>query len=407
MTMKKTIAIIASLDSKEQEVGFVRDFLTRLGHGVLLIDVGVRSHPGIVPDISREAVLEAAGAPVTLLETGQKHERLAAMARGAARLAAVLYGQGRFDALFALGGVQNTIIGTSAMKALPYGVPKLVVSTVASGNRTFEPLVGTKDILLLPSIADIAGLNSVTRMVLSNAAAALAGMVEHAGAPLRAGTRPIVGATMMGISGDGVARAAGLVERAGYEVISFHTTGVGGRVLEELIDQGFIRAALDLTLHEITAEYFGGGFSAGASGRLLAAARAGIPLVVAPGGLDFIDFGVRELPADIDSRKYILHNSEIAHIKIHPAEMIPIAERVVERLNQCSGPVTLLIPERGFRQAAAPGEPLYDPEVDAAFTQVVAAKLKPGIRVVKIDANINDPAFSAAAADALLELLGK
>ncbi len=405
--MAKTIAIIASLDSKEQEVRFVIEQIRRCGHQTLVIDVGVRSEPDLVPDIRREEVIRAAGAPLEVLRDGEKHLRLDAMARGAAVLAEKLYAAGRLDAVFSLGGVQNTMIGTSAMKALPYGVPKLAVSTVASGNRTFDPIVGTKDIVLLPSIADISGLNSLTRMVLANGVAAIAGMVEHAGAPLRTGSDLVVGATMMGATGDGVTGAVKLLEQAGLEVISFHSTGVGGRVMEDLIAQGFIGGVLDLTIHEITSEYFGGGYSFGATNRLRAAARAGIPQVVAPGGIDFVDFGRNELPDDIGTRKYIYHNSGIAHIKVHRHEIVAIAAVVAERLNASRGPVTLVIPTRGFRRAAAPGGPLWDPETDQAFVKVLTERLHSKIRVREVDANLDDPEFSQAAAEAFLELIGR
>jgi uncharacterized protein (UPF0261 family) len=403
--MPKTVAIVASLDTKEAEVSFVKEEIERLGCQTLIIDVSLLGKSAAAPDVSREGVLQAAGRDWASLKDRPKHEKLAAMCEGVSLLAPELYRCGRFDAILSVGGVQNTLIGVAAMKALPLGVPKLMVSTVASGQRTFEPLVGSKDVLLLPSVADIAGINSLTTTILKNAVAAIVGMALHGGTALCAGNRPIIGATQMGVT-HGVTQAVKLLEKEGYEVISFHATGTGGRAMEELIAQGTIRAVMDLTLHEIVAEMFQGGFSVGANHRLVAAGKAAIPQVVAPGGVDFIDFGTHELPADIAQRKYILHNAEIAHIKLHKEEIVRVGSIIADRLNGGQGPVTVLLPLRGFRQATAQGEPLWDPEVDGALLEVLRTRLKPAIKVVEIDANINDRKFSEAAAAAMCELLG-
>ena len=395
--MTKTIAIMASLDTKGAEVSFLKERIEALGCRALIVDIGVFAEPGIPPDVPREMVAAAAGKDWKIVGKGQKHERIAAMAEGAPLLASELYRCGRIQAILSIGGVQNTTIAVAAMKALPIGVPKVMVSTVASGQRTFEPLVGSKDIVLIPSVADLEGINVLTRTILGNAVAAIVGMTVHGGQPLAAGEELIIGATQMGVT-NGVAQAAKLLEREGYQVISFHTTGAGGRAMEELIAQGVIKAVLDLTLHEMVSEMFGGGFSAGANNRLEAACRAGIPQVIAPGGADFVDFGIHELPADIARRKYILHNANIAHIKLHKEEIVRVGSTIVERLNRNSGPVTMLLPLRGFRQATLPGEPLYDAEVDGALMETLRTGLKPEIKIVEVDANINDLKFSEAAA---------
>jgi uncharacterized protein (UPF0261 family) len=402
--MKKTIAVMASLDTKGAEVSFVKQMIERLGCRALIVDVSILGKSALIPDVPREDVIRAGGREWKSLEDSQKHEMIAAMSEGASRLAPELYGRGLFDAILSIGGVQNTMIGVAAMKALPIGVPKLMVSTVASGRRTFEPLVGSKDIILMPAVADIAGINVLTRTILENAVAAIVGMATYAGKPLCAGNELIIGVTQMGVT-NGVVQAARLLEKEGYQVISFHATGAGGRAMEELIASGTIQAVMDLTLHEIVAEMFAGGFSAGASNRLEAACKAGIPQVIAPGGVDFIDFGIHELPADMDRRKYILHNADIAHIKLHKEEIVRAGSIIVERLNRSCGPVTVLIPLGGFRQAASPGEPLWDAEVDNALIEVLRTRLKPGIKVIEIDANINDIEFSEAAAGAMHALL--
>ncbi len=402
--MHKIIAIIASLDTKGAEVCFIKEKIERLGCRTLIIDVGVLGAPAISPDVPRETVAAAAGRDWATITNSQKHERIAAMVEGAPLVATDLYGRGLFDAILSIGGVQNTTIAAAAMKALPIGVPKVIVSTVASGQRTFEPFVGSKDIVLIPSVADLEGINVLTSTILNNAVAAIVGMAVEGAGPLRTGDELIIGATEMGVT-NGVVQAANLLKKEGYQVINFHSTGAGGRAMEELIAQGTIKAVLDLSLHEIVAEMFACGFSVGANNRLQAACQAGIPQVVAPGGADFIDCGVHELPADMDRRKYILHNANLAHIKLHKEEIVRVGSIIVERLNRSTGPVTVLIPLRGFRQAASFGEPLWDAEVDGALIEMLRTRLKPVIRIVEVDSNINELQFSEAAAAAMRQLL--
>ncbi|MDI6870823.1 MAG: Tm-1-like ATP-binding domain-containing protein [Bacillota bacterium] len=406
--MGKAIAVIASLDTKAKEAAYVSEAIRRLGHRPLLIDVGVKGEPLLGADITREAVALAAGESLSTLMKEEKRVRIMAMARGLAALLPFLYAQGRFDAVLSLGGAQNTTMGTAGMRALPLGVPKLMVSTMASGRRTFDPLVGTKDLLLMHSVADVAGINLVTRAVMDNAVAAICGMAEHAGRPLPTPDRTVIGATMLGVTNEGVSQAVSLLEAEGYEVVTFHATGVGGRAMEELIDQGVLKAALDLTLHEIACELFGG-YSSGAENRLDAASRAGIPQVVAPGGADVVDYAesaLAELP-DWQTRKRIYQHPAVLHLKLHPEEAARVAQVIAERLNRSRGPVTVVLPLRGMHQQGFPGGPLWDPEADQALYRTLKENLNPGIVVREVDAHINDPAFSRAAAEALLELLGK
>lgn len=403
--MEKTIAIIASLDTKEAEVEFLKGMIEQLGCKTFIIDVGAKDSESIVPHIRAEDVARAAGREWNGYSV-PKHEMILGLMDGIAALMPELYAGGNFDAVLSIGGAQNTVIGVSAMKALPVGLPKLMVSTIACGQRTFESFVGTKDIVLMPSIADISGVNNLTRTILSNAAAAIVGMAEHAGIPFKSGQQKlIIGATLMGVINTGVAEAVKLVEKAGFQVISFHSTGVGGRAMEEFIQEGTIGAVMDLSLHEITSEMFGKGFSTGAYDRLTAACNAGIPQVIAPGGVDFIDFYVNELPKDLSTRKYVYHNSNIVHVKLMEHEIVKVGEIIAERLNKSRGPVTVLIPLRGLRQNTSPGEALYSPEVDNAFIEVLHRGLRREIKIVDVDANINDRIFSKAAAAELLGML--
>ncbi len=406
--MGKTIAVIASLDTKAKEAAYICGAIRRLGHRPLLIDVGVKGKPLLAPDIAREEVARAAGESLPALMKEEKRVRIMAMARGLAALLPALYAEGRLDAAFSAGGAQNTTMGTAGLRALPLGVPKLMVSTMASGRRTFDPLVGTKDLLLMHSVADVAGLNLVTRAVLDNAAAAICGMAEHAGRPLPTPDRTVIGATMLGVTNEGVSQAVALLEAEGYEVVTFHATGVGGRAMEELIGQGVLTAALDLTLHEIACELFGG-FSAGAENRLDAAGRAGVPQVVAPGGADVVDYdeaALNELP-DWQTRKRIYQHPAVLHLKLHPEEAARVGQVIAERLNRSRGPVTVLLPLRGMHQQGYPDGPLWDPEADQALYRALQENLRLGIAVREVDAHLNDPAFSRVAAEAMLELLRK
>jgi uncharacterized protein (UPF0261 family) len=304
-----------------------------------------------------------------------------------------------------MGGLQNTIIGARAMQRLPIGVPKLLVSTVASGQRTFDPMVGTRDVTIMSSVADLAGLNRVSKTVLANATAAMAGMVHHAGKELPRPSGITVGTTLMGATNDGVDRAARFLELAGLEVVAFHSTGAGGRALEELIDQGVITAVLDLTLHEIVYEHFGCGFGFGAGPRLTAGARCGLPMVICPGGIDFICQWNHELFSDIDSRQMIWHNAQLAHVKLRPNEILAVCGLITTRLNQATGPVTVLLPRAGLRSFTKPGEPLHDPKLDQLVFNYFESNLKKSIPVKYVEASIMDQSFSRQAADELLNLL--
>ena len=321
-----------------------------------------------------------------------------------------MYAEGRFDAVLSAGGLQNTLIASGAMQTLPIGVPKVIVSTVACGGRCFEPFTGIKDIVLLPSIADLAGLNVVSETALSNAASAAIGMAERAGKPLARDGRLRIGATLMGVTNNSVTQAVDILERKNVEVVCFHSTGVGGRYLEELITEGVITAAMDISLHEIvSSDVFNRGFSAGAPNRLKAGAEKGLPMVVAPGALDFVDLYAEDFFAgavgDPKKRKYNLHNSKVAHIKLFPEEARTAAGIVAERINSAKGPVTVVLPLRGFREDALPGQALHDPETDGAILDVLRTSLRPDIRKIEVDDNINSLAFSERAAAEMLALL--
>jgi uncharacterized protein (UPF0261 family) len=400
-----TIAVIACCDTKAAEIAFVSERIAKNGHRAFVIDVSTSADHISTAQVTREEVIASTGRLWGEFAGQSKDVLLAAIAEGAAVTTRRLQAEGAIDGILGLGGLQNTTIAAQAMQSLPIGFPKVIVSTVASGSRTFGPIVGTSDITVMPSITDLAGLNVISETVLINAAAAVSGMVRDGRRGVPRSDRPIVGTTLMGATNDGVVAAAELLEAAGQPVMCFHSTGVGGQVLEELISDGTISGAMDLTLHELVYEYFGGGFGAGTKDRLCAGVRAGIPMVVVPGGVDFICQWRESLFDDISERKMIWHNAQLAHVKLRVEEVTAIAKIIVERLNAATGPVKVLFPARGLRTFAQPGEPLHDPEVDNTILAVLQSGLRADIPLEVVDASIMDPEFSRIAADSMRELM--
>jgi len=408
---KRTIAIIACADTKKAEMEFLRAQIEREGFAALTIDLstygGYRYEASVTP---REVAL-AGGSTIERVRLSGRAEAIGVMEAGVVKIVSSLYATGNIDGALGLGGLQNSRMASAAMRALPIGVPKLILSTVACGSRPFELLVGDKDITVMPSVADIAGLNPLTETVLTNAAAAVMGMVRFGGKTLPA-DRPMIAASMMGATNDGVVGAVRLLELDGRSVVTFHSTGVGGRCMEQLISDGLVYAALDLSPHEIVSEdVFGGGFSAGAKGRLNAAAERGIPTVAAPGGMDFVDYSLQELVAgalgDPQKRKYVLHNSEIAHVKLTPEEARQGAEIFVGRLNRHTGRLSVILPLQGLRSDTRPGQKLHDPEVDRAIFGAIREGLRKDIRLLELDAHFFDEAFSRAAYEEMTRLLAE
>lgn len=408
--MKKTIAIIACANTKMAEMDLLKSMMDKEGFEVLTIDTSSRGGYTYAADVTASEVALAGGSTIDKVwSTPSRAEAISAMEAGVVNVLSELYAKGRVQGAIGVGGLQNSTMASSALRTLPIGIPKFILSTVACGNRPFELLVGDKDITIMPSVADIAGINPLTETVLRNAAAAVMGMVRFAGQRL-APTRPLIGATMMGATNDGIVNAVKLLEGAGRCVVTFHSTGVGGRCLESLILDKSISAALDLCPHEIISQdVFGGGFSAGAKDRLCAAASMGIPTVVAPGGMDFIDFPAKEFFAgaigDISRRKFIHHNKDTVHIKLFVQEAVQGAKLMAARLNAHKGALAVILPLQGMRSETRKGEPLYDPEVDAALFDTLRRELRSDIKCVELDAHLFDMTFSHAAANEMTELL--
>jgi uncharacterized protein (UPF0261 family) len=400
--MSTTVGIIAALDTKGAEARLVRDAIAARGLATVVIDCGVLDEPTFPADVSRAAVAEAGGGDLAeLVRTRDKAAAMRAMTRGAAVVAARLHAEGRLDALLGLGGSAGTAIATSAMRALPIGVPTLVVSTVAAGDT--RPYVGTKDITMMYSVVDIAGLNRLSARILTNAAAAIAGMVT-AEAPTVA-DRPLLAASMFGNTTACVDRARQTLEGAGYEVLVFHATGAGGQTMESLIADGYISGVLDVTTTEWADELCGGVFSAGPT-RLEAAARAGVPQVIAPGCLDMVNFGAPEtVPARYAGRRLYHWNPNVTLMRTTPEENARLGRIIAAKANAAVGPVAILLPLGGVSQLDSAGGAFWWPEADRALYDAIKATVRPDIPTIEMDANINDPAFADRAAGLLLEMV--
>jgi uncharacterized protein (UPF0261 family) len=422
-TTGETIALFCALDTKGEEARFVRDVIASRGHRVLVVDTGVIGAPRFSPDVSAAEVARAADTRLeTLRDRADRGAAITAMATGAAVIAERLHREGRLHGVIGLGGSAGTAVASSAMRALPVGVPKVLLSTVASGN--VAPYVGTKDIALLYSVVDVAGINRLSRAVLTNAAGAICGAVEAAAqlaAQPAADERPLLAASMFGNTTQLVDAARAQLEQAGYEVLVFHATGSGGSTMEGLIRDGFVHGVLDVTTTEWADELCGGIFSAGPT-RLDAAGQAGIPQVIAPGCLDMVNFGGMEtVPAryrDDKSRRFYVWNPQVTLMRTTPEENERLGRILAEKANASNGPLQIFLPLRGSSildsvtdegpgggSGGGSANPFWWPEADQALFSSLKHHLRKDIPLHELDANINDPTFAQATAGALLEMV--
>src|SRR5262245_33654492 len=403
------VLLIGTLDTKGHEVAFVRDRLTAAAVPVLVLDAGVLGPPAFAADVPRERVFAAAGTRLaTLQQAGDRGQAVEAAARGAAQLARELHAAGQVEGVLGLGGSAGTTIATAAMRALPFGVPKLMVSTLASGQ--VRPYVGVRDVLMMPSVVDISGLNRISRTVLANAAGAMIGMVKDAPSRKRLSTpndKPLLTATMFGVTTPCVEAARQNVEAAGYEVLVFHATGVGGLTMESFIADGLVSGVLDLTTTELADELVGGVLSAGPD-RLTAAALAGVPQVISLGALDMVNFGPPEtVPEKFRGRRFYQHNPTVTLMRTTPEENDALGKEIAHKASAARGPTAVLVPLRGVSAIDAESKPFWWPEADQALFSSLRLWLSPHVRLVERDLHVNDPAFAAEAAAVLLEMMGK
>jgi uncharacterized protein (UPF0261 family) len=410
-----TVALVGTLDTKGPDYAFLAERLRAGGAGVIVVDAGTGSPSGLAPDIPAEQVAAAAGTTVEALRSaGDRGAAVTAMGRGAAALVSELAAAGRVDGVLAAGGSGGSSIAAQVMAALPVGLPKMLVSTMASGD--VSPYVGAKDVCVMYSVVDVAGVNRISRLVLGNAAAAMAGMAlararPQAGEPAgeQAGgdsERPLVAASMFGVTTPAVETARSRLTGLGYEVLVFHATGAGGRALEALAEARLLAGVLDLTTTELADDLVGGVLSAGPD-RLTAAGAAGLPQVIAPGALDMVNFGPREtVPERFADRLLYVHNPTVTLMRTTVKEMAELGARVGRKAAAATGPTEVFWPDRGVSALDADGQPFFDATADAACRDALGEELRAaGQTMRRMDTHINDPAFARAMADRLHQMI--
>ena len=391
MEGSKTVLLVGTLDTKGAEYAYLRERLRAHGVDSILADAGVNDPVGAEPDV--HVGTETGADPAALAQTGDRGAAVTAMADAAEALARRLYGEGKIGGVLAAGGSGNTAIATRAMQALPVGAPKLMVSTMAAGNTA--DYVGASDVTMMASVTDVAGVNSISARILANAAAAMAGMIQAP--PVELGeTKPLVGATMFGVTTPCVTHARERLEDLGYEVLTFHATGAGGRAMEGLMDSGFLQGVLDITTTELCDELVGGVLSAGPD-RLEAAGRLGLPQVVSLGALDMVNFGARAtVPPQFEARNLYVHNPSVTLMRTTKEECAELGRQIARKLSAASGPTALFIPLRGVSMIDAEGQPFYDAEADQALFDALRDGLDGRVELIEMDNNVNDPEFADA-----------
>ena len=401
-----SVFVLGTLDTKGREVAYVADVIRGLGLEVRVVDTGCIGQPIGAADISREQVFEGAGTSLTAMSAqGDRGIAVTAAAEGARKLLVDLQARGEVSAVVALGGSAGTTIGTAVMRALPLGLPKIMVSTLASGQT--RPYVGGKDILMLNSVVDIAGINRISRKVLNQAATAIAGMIKFQPAEPPAGTdRQLIAATMFGVTTLCVLHAQQILEQAGFEVLVFHATGSGGEAMEGLIADGLIAGVLDLTTTELADELVGGTLSAGPD-RLTAAARYGVPQVVSVGATDMVNFGpIKTVPDEFRDRKFHVHNPTVTLMRTTADECRSIGAEIGRKVSASTAPYRILIPHGGVSAIDQSGQPFDDPEARAALFDAIHANAVDEC-VIESEHHINDTEFAELAAQTLLSLIAQ
>lgn len=407
-----TVLLIGTLDTKGHEIAYLRERLRGLGYGALVLDSGILGEPlGCEPDITRAEVARVAGYEIDALRTiGTRGAAVERMIVGVERLAVELFAAGRFQGLICLGGAEGAVLGAAAAKALPIGVPKIIVSPIASGQRRFGPLIGRRDVMVIHSLIDILGINPISRTVFDNVVAAMAGMLTHGhtlaqDVEVESGQhRPYVAATMLGNTTKGMMVVKDLLAARGYETVIFHSNGVGGPIMEELMAQNMFAGVIDYTLNELSEPLLNGFQSA--PERLEQAGALHLPQVVVPGCVDFACHGPRQaVPEALRDRPAYYHNPEFTLIRLNRDEQTQVGHTIARKLNAARGPVRVLIPLGGISVPDVPGGAFYDPDASQAFRDALCGDLRADIPVQLVDAHINDAAFAARVAETFLEVM--
>jgi uncharacterized protein (UPF0261 family) len=399
----KTIVVLATLDTKGREAEYLRQQIATHGDTALIVDTGVVGAPATVADITREEVADAGGMPLArILENPSREVAAPVMAEGATQIVTRLAAEGKVDGIVAMGGTQGTTLSARVMRALPYGFPKVMVSTMASGN--VAPWVDIKDITMMFSVTDILGLNPVTRKILANAAGAVCGMAAS-DVRLEQGDKPLVAVTTVGITTQGAMQAVRVLESHGYETIVFHAIGPGGRAMEQMMKEGIIGAVLDFSTIEVSNEMYHA-LLAGGPERLTTAGKLGLPQVLCPGAIEVLVFNEPEtVPEKYRDRTLIRHSPQITDLRLNREEMAAVGGEVARRLQHTRNEAVFMIPTAGYDSYAVKGMGFYDPEADAAFVAELTAGLPANIRTVERETYIEDPAFATEAAETLVRLI--
>ena len=398
-----SVFLFATLDTKGIEADYVRGLLASWNVQVTLVDVGAIGTATVTADVPRARIFELAGTSLEAIrQQSDRGDAVTRAAEGAARFARDAYARGEVAGVLAIGGSAGTSIGTAAMRALPIGVPKVMLSTLASG--TVRQFVGDKDVVMLNSVVDILGINRISRVILSQAARVMAGLVTFPPPAPTASDKPLVAATMFGVTTPCVERARQTLEAAGYEVLVFHATGNGGQAMESLVADGLIAGVLDITTTELADEHVGGFLSAGPD-RLRAAGRAGVPQVVSTGALDMVNFyGPESVPAAFKDRTFYRHNANVTLMRTTKDENARIGEEIARKLSDAKGPVSVLLPSRGVSAIDRTGQPFDDPNARRALHDAIRSGLR-NVVVRELDLHINDAEFADTAANTLISLM--
>ena len=398
--MAKTVCIVGTMDTKGIEFSFIKAQIESAGVSTCVINTGILGEPQLTPDISADEVAQAGGSSLQALrDEGDRGNSVTIMAQGAAALVAEKHAAGEIDGIISLGGSAGTTIGTTAMQAVPVGVPKIMVSTLASGDTS--PYVQSKDICMMYSVVDIAGINRLSRQILANAAGAIVGMVS-AEVPETAADKPLIAATMFGVTTPCVTKAREILEAAGYEVLVFHATGTGGQAMEDLVKGGFLVGVLDVTTTELADELVGGILSAGPD-RLEAAGQSGLPQVVAPGALDMVNFGPPDtVPEKFSDRLFYQHNPTVTLMRTTAEETAELGRIMARKLSEAQGSTTVIIPTQGVSAIDQTDQPFDSPEARTAWSENLKAHIGDNVTVIEMDAHINDDEFATKLAETLL-----
>lgn len=401
---RPVVALIATLDTKGPEIAFIRDRLSELGADGLIIDSGIINEPTVRADIPRAEVAAASGRSLAEVQAaGSRGSAVEFMQEGLRVLARTLFDAGRIDAALCIGGAEGAQLGAAFMHVLPIGVPKIIVSPSASGRREFAPFTGSSDVLVMHSVIDILGLNSLARSVFGNAAAAIVGMCRW-GASRPHSDRPSIGITMLGQTTPGASILAERLEAEGFETMIFHANGVGGPAMDGLARDGALSGVIDFTLSELANSLFDG-VHATSDDRVRGAVDAGIPLLVVPGSADFFNQGaLGSLRPEYRARQHYKHNPVATLVRVQADEMEILGRQLAERLESATGPTSVMFPARGLSLIGVEGGAISDPDADMAFHRGLTSALRPDIPIILLDVDINSRAFAEAVADEFLRL---